>query len=130
MKSKHQMSEIEQNAFEEHCRASETIIKVEVPLWEYDVLNARDTDKPGKLLTRIFKVKGYDNGKSSSKYFWEDWPKHLQESFNEVDDKHHNGYFQQRYEMEDCYPCATQRHSCEHDGRDDSEDLPEWWNEV
>ena len=97
MRSEHQMSKIEQNAFEEHCRASETIIEVEVPLWEYDVLNARDTDKPGKLLTRIFKVKGYDNGKPSPKSFWENWPKHLQESADYVDDKHHNGYFQQRY---------------------------------
>ena len=37
----------------------------------------------------------------SYKYFWEDWPKHLQESVNEVDDKHHNGYFQQQYMEEE-----------------------------
>ena len=76
-KSEHQMSEIEQNAFEEHCRASETYKTV--------------------VDTKWIKVKGYDNSKP----------------------------FQ-----EDCYACATQRHACEHDGRDDSEDLPEWWNEV
>ena len=60
MKSEHQMSKIEQDAFEWHCRTSEIIIEVEVPLWEFDIRNSRDTDKPGKLLTRIFKVKGYD----------------------------------------------------------------------
>ena len=91
----HQMREIEHNAFEEHCRASETIREVKVPLWEFDIVNRRDTDKPGKLLTKVFKVKGYDKDAPLP-----------------------------------CYACATQRHKCEHDGQDDSEDYPEWWNEV
>ena len=30
----------------------------------------------------------------------------------------------------ECYACATQRDKCEHDGRDDSEDYPEWWEDV
>ena len=34
------------------------------------------------------------------------------------------------YMSTECYACATQRHACEHDGIDDSADLPEWWNEV
>ena len=49
--------ELEQRAFEEHCKSSETY----------------------------------------GKYFWEYWPKHLQESADEVDDKHHNVAFHQRY---------------------------------
>ena len=65
------MSEIEHNAFEEHCKASET----------YDIM---------------------DNGE----------------------------YISTSSNTKECYACATQRHSCEHDGQDDSEDLPEWWNEV
>ena len=101
MKITYQMSKIQQDAFEWHCRASEIIIEVEVPLWEFDVVNRRDTDKPGKLLTKVFKVKGYDNGKSSPKYFWEYWAKHHKESVIEVDDKHHNGYFQKRYIKEE-----------------------------
>lgn len=130
MKSQHQMSEIEHNAFEEHCKASETYKTIRVDTTTTVNFNGDLADEfsgEDVVDTKWIKVKGYDNGKSSPKCF--DWPKHLQESFNEVDDKHHNGYYQQKY-MEDCYPCATQRHKCEHDGRDDSEDLPEWWNEV
>ena len=118
MKSKHQMSEIEQNAFEEHCRASETYkyLKIDKLAREDEWINKwkptgemaeEDFDRWAGMHMEGFindhdryktiKVKGYDNGKSSK---------------------------------EDCYPCATQRHSCEHDGQDDSEDLPEWWNEV
>ena len=32
--------------------------------------------------------------------------------------------------QEECYPCATQRHACEHDGFDDSADYPEDWKEL
>tara|TARA_Y100000004_G_scaffold42537_1_gene46519 strand:+ start:4151 stop:4522 length:372 start_codon:yes stop_codon:yes gene_type:complete len=118
MKSQHQMSEIECNAFEEHCRASETYKTVKLDLYAEKLRWLKAIEPTGEMALedfdrwagseleqfdnddsryKIIKVKGYDNGKSSPKYFWEHWSKHLQESVNEIDDKHHNGYFQQRY---------------------------------
>ena len=69
------MTEEQFRVFEWHCKSSETITKVNIL------------------------VKGYDKDASFKKYFWQDWPKHLQKSVNEVDDKHHNGYFQQEYNL-------------------------------
>jgi len=100
MKSQHQMSEIEQNAFEEHCRASETYKTIRVDTTTTVNFNGDLADEfsgEDVVDTKWIKVKGYDNGNSSK---------------------------------DECYGCATQRHSCEHDGQDDSEDLPEWWEEV
>ena len=67
------MTERQFKAFEWHCRSSETITEVKIP------------------------VKGYNKNAPFGRYFWQGWPKHLQESVDEVDDKHHNGYFQQQY---------------------------------
>tara|TARA_R100000458_G_scaffold26653_1_gene24145 strand:- start:843 stop:1211 length:369 start_codon:yes stop_codon:yes gene_type:complete len=112
------LTDEEHNAFEEHCRASETYkyLKIDTKArrekWLLDMqptgeMALEDFDRWAGMHMegfiddrdryKIIKVKGYDNGKSSE---------------------------------DDCYPCATQRHKCEHDGQDDSEDYPEWWNEV
>lgn len=96
----YQMSEIEQNAFEEHCRASETYKTIRVDTTTTVNFNgdlANEFSGEDVVDTKWIKVKGYDNGKSSE---------------------------------DDCYACATQRDKCEHDGRDDSEDYPEWWEDV
>tara|TARA_Y100001963_G_scaffold15829_1_gene19580 strand:+ start:162 stop:533 length:372 start_codon:yes stop_codon:yes gene_type:complete len=122
MKITYQMSEIEQNAFEEHCRASETYKTVKLDLYAEKVRWLKAIEPTGEMALedfylfeqyqleglsyddsryKIIKVKGYDNGKSSPKYFWEYWAKHHKESVIEVDDKHHNGYFQKRYIKEE-----------------------------
>ena len=49
-------------------------------------------------------------------------------SEHQMNNEEYTAYLE--YMTNECYACATQRHKCEHDGRDDSEDLPEWWNEV
>ena len=54
------MTEEQFRAFEWHCRSSEIIKKIEVCLWDYDTWDARPQDKPGKMLTKVYKVKGYD----------------------------------------------------------------------
>ena len=107
MKSKHQMSNEEQNAFEEHCRASETYKSILVETTTTVNFNgdlANEFSGEDVVDTKWIKVKGYDNDKSSK---------------------------------DDCYPCATQRHKCEHDdweeyqkGKSWEDDYPEWWNEV
>lgn len=85
IKSKHQMSKIEHNAFEEHCRASETHKTIRVDTTTTVNFNgdlANEFSGEDVVDTKWIKVKGYDNGKS-----FED----------------------------ECYGCATQRYACEHD---------------
>ena len=35
-----------------------------------------------------------------------------------------------KYMTTQCYGCATQRYACEHDSIDESDEYPEWWEEV
>ena len=50
----------------------------------------------------------------------------------QMDDEEQDGFEEhcKQDNNNECHACATQRHSCEHDGIDDSQDYPEWWNEV
>lgn len=109
------MTEEQFRVFEWHCRASETYTekkipiyyKIEAPIGEmalehfYYWESERDEDIRLGLIEpdsyKIVKIKGYDKNAPFGRYFWEYWPKHLQESTDEVDDKHHNGAFQQTY---------------------------------
>ena len=109
-------------AFEWHCRSSETYRYLRIDMqarverelnewrptgemaledferWEEQQLEPFLEDR---YRYRTIRVKGYDKDAPFGKYFWEDWPKHLQESADEVDDKHHNGYFQRQYMEEE-----------------------------